>query len=166
MANNYSKGIWLHVEGKNTPQFDSNGYVTGLDNTGSMINDMRSFLNFAQSKNILVIFALWNGAYIENDNFLNLMWDESKLQSYIDNALKVFFCNHSLLLATDKFKPSLTAHGHSTGRAPGSGGLGDHERTRGLRPQRPGQHQQLLQHQCARQHWSRLDGKVDPYAKV
>lgn len=54
-----------------------------------MINDMRSFLNFAQSKNILVVFALWNGAYIENQNFLNLMWDESKLQSYIDNALKV-----------------------------------------------------------------------------
>ncbi|XP_046463075.1 mannan endo-1,4-beta-mannosidase-like [Daphnia pulex] len=80
--------IWLHVEGENTPAYDSNGYVTGPDSTGTMISDMRSFLDFAQSKNILVIFVLWNGAYLRVQNTINLFWDEGKLQSYIDNALK------------------------------------------------------------------------------
>lgn len=84
-----ASGIWLHVEGDNTPAYDSSGFVTGPDRTGTMINDMKSFLDFAQSKNILVIFCLWNGAYLRNDNTVNLMWDEAKLQSYLDNALKV-----------------------------------------------------------------------------
>ena len=83
------KGIWLHVEGDNTPAYDGNGYVTGADRTGTMISDMKAFLDYAQSKNIVVIFALWNGAYLRNQNTINLMWDESKLQSYIDKALKV-----------------------------------------------------------------------------
>lgn len=86
---NNRKGIWLHVEGDNTPAYDGNGYVTGPDSTGTMISDMRSFLDFAQSKDILIIFALWNGAYLRNQNTINLLFDESKLQSYIDNALKV-----------------------------------------------------------------------------
>ena len=54
-----------------------------------MINDMKAFLDYAQTKNIVVIFALWNGAYLNNQNTINLMWDESKLQTYIDKALKV-----------------------------------------------------------------------------
>lgn len=79
----------MHVEGDNTPAYDSDGFVTGLDRTGTMINEMRSFLDFAKSKNILVIFVLWNGAVLRNQNTINLFWDEAKLQSYIDNALKV-----------------------------------------------------------------------------
>ncbi|XP_046463073.1 mannan endo-1,4-beta-mannosidase-like isoform X1 [Daphnia pulex] len=79
---------WVHVEGQNTPAYDSNGYVTGPDRTGTIIDDMRSFLDFAQSQNILVIFVLWNGAVLENQNTINLFYDDAKLQSYIDNALK------------------------------------------------------------------------------
>lgn len=82
-------GQWVHVEGQNTPTYDSNGYVTSPDSTGTIIDDMRSFLDFAQSKNILVIFVLWNGAVLENQNTINLFYDDAKLQSYIDNALKV-----------------------------------------------------------------------------
>lgn len=81
--------MWLHVEGANTPAFDGNGFVTGPDRTGSMINDMRSFLDFAQSKDILVIFVLWNGAVLKQQNTINLLYDDSKLQSYIDKALTV-----------------------------------------------------------------------------
>lgn len=84
-----TKGMWLHVEGANTPNYDSNGYVTGLDRTGTMLNDMRSFLDFAKSKNLFVIFALWNGALLRDSRTKNLFWDDSKLQSYIDKALKV-----------------------------------------------------------------------------
>ena len=54
-----------------------------------MINDMRAYLDFAQSKNILVIFVLWNGAYLREQHTIDLFWDETKLQSYIDKALKV-----------------------------------------------------------------------------
>ena len=77
------------MEGQNTPAYDSNGYVTGPDRTGTIIDDMRSFLDFAQSQNILVVFVLWNGAVLENQNTINLFYDDAKLQSYIDKALKV-----------------------------------------------------------------------------
>ena len=82
----------MHVEGENTPNFDGNGFVTGLDKTGSMINDMKAFLDYAKSWNVLVVFALWNGATLfTNQNIKNLFYDASKLQTYIDKALKVFF---------------------------------------------------------------------------
>lgn len=84
------------MEGYNTPNYDDNGYVTSLDRTGTMIDEMRSFLDFAFSKNILVVFALWNGAVLTNQNTINLLYEEDKLQSYIDNALKVFFVVASL----------------------------------------------------------------------
>lgn len=77
------------MEGDNTPQWDSDGFVTGLDNTGTMINDLRRFLDAASSRDILVIPVLWNGASMRNQNVINLVWDDSKLQSYIDNALIV-----------------------------------------------------------------------------
>lgn len=79
----------MHVEGDNTPNYDDAGYVTGLDQTGTMLDEMRSFLDFALSKNILVVFALWNGAVLKNQKTINLLYEEDKLQSYIDNALKV-----------------------------------------------------------------------------
>jgi mannan endo-1,4-beta-mannosidase len=82
--------MWVHVDGKNTPAFDGNGYVTGPDSTGTMISDLKSFLDFAQSKQLLVVLVLWNGAKRPTDNTLNLLYDESKLQIYIDNALKVY----------------------------------------------------------------------------
>ncbi|KAI9559836.1 endo-beta-1 [Daphnia sinensis] len=94
--------MWLHVDGANTPAFDSNGYVTGPDNTGTMISDMRSFLDFAQSKNLMVVFVLWNGAVRPQEKALNLLYDESKLQTYIDNALKPMVTdlgNHPALAA-------------------------------------------------------------------
>jgi len=55
-----------------------------------MISDMKAFLDFAKSKNVLVVFALWNGAVLfTNQNIKNLFYDASKLQTYIDKALKV-----------------------------------------------------------------------------
>ena len=83
-------GMWLHVEGENTPAFDGNGFVTGLDKSCTMISDTKAFLDFAKSKNVLVVFALWNGAVLfTNQNIKNLFYDASKLQTYINKALKV-----------------------------------------------------------------------------
>ena len=59
-------GIWLHVEGDNSPNFDGNGFVIGPDRDGTLISDMRRYLDAAKDRNILVVFALWNGAYLRN----------------------------------------------------------------------------------------------------
>lgn len=121
------------MEGANTPAFDSNGLVTGPDSTGTMINDMRSFLDFAQTKDILVIFALWNGAYLREQNTINLFWDEVKLQSYIDNALKVYILdsNHLLNLKPIKFM-FFKAYGKRIGQSSCPWCLGNHQRTGGI----------------------------------
>ena len=81
-------GVWLHIEGESTPQFDNNGYVTGIDIT--LISDMRNYLQAAQRHNILVFFTLWNAAVKQNTHYRlhGLMVDTRKLQSYIDHALK------------------------------------------------------------------------------
>lgn len=59
-------GIWLHIEGDNTPNFDGNGFVTGPDRDGTLISDMKKYLDAAQARNILIIFVLWNGAVLRN----------------------------------------------------------------------------------------------------
>ena len=86
-------GVWLHVEGDNTPYYDANGYVLGPDRTGTLIPDMKLFLDSAKANNILVIFVLWNGALLRNQNSINLYWDNSKLQTYLDKALTVIINN-------------------------------------------------------------------------
>ena len=53
-----------------------------------MISDMREFLDVAQSHDIVVIFSLFNGAVMKNENVINLFLDDAKLDSYIQNALK------------------------------------------------------------------------------
>ncbi|CAL8118342.1 unnamed protein product [Orchesella dallaii] len=79
--------IWIHVEGESTPQFDNDGYVTAPDGQGTLISDLSRFLDVAQENDVFIIPVLWNGALIRNDRYKNLIWDDSKLQSYIDNAL-------------------------------------------------------------------------------
>lgn len=41
------EGVWIHIEGESSPKFDSNGHVTGTDNGGTLINDMRDMLRAA-----------------------------------------------------------------------------------------------------------------------
>ncbi|KAL7637771.1 UNVERIFIED_CONTAM: hypothetical protein RMT77_011382 [Armadillidium vulgare] len=82
--------IWVHVEGYSTPTFDGDGYVTSCDTSGTFYDDVTRFLNTAQANNILVILTLWNGAVSSNQNEMNLFWDDSKLDSYINNCLSGF----------------------------------------------------------------------------
>ena len=82
-------GIWLHVEGYNTPTFDDSGMVISPDAEGTLFYDLLEFLDAAAKENILVTFCLWNGAVQKNQQTLDLFYDDVKLQSYIDNALKV-----------------------------------------------------------------------------
>ena len=86
-------GIWVHVEGESTPQFDNDGYTVNTDASGTMVSDLSRFLDYAAANNVFVIPVLWNGALMRQQNVVNLVWDESKLQAYINNALRV--CNRS-----------------------------------------------------------------------
>ena len=79
------------MEGNNTPKWDQYGFVLAPDNSGTLITDLKAYLDEAKTRNILVIFVLWNGAVLNNQNAVNLVWDDSKLQTYIDKALKVHF---------------------------------------------------------------------------
>lgn len=82
-------GIWIHIQGENTPAFNADGYITGPDNTGTLISDLTKFLSVAQQNNLFVIPVLWSGAVLGSQRFINLIWDDSKLDSYINNALIV-----------------------------------------------------------------------------
>ena len=81
------KGIWIHCDGWFTPAFDDNGYVTGPDETGTFIKDLARFLDTAYENDILVTLVLWNGATSMKNGLRDLVNDDEKLQSYIDNAL-------------------------------------------------------------------------------
>lgn len=85
----YITGIWVHVEGYNTPVFDADGYVTACDNTGQFIGDVQRFLDAAQANNILVTLCLWNSAGMSNQNHINLILDDAKMESYFSNCLAV-----------------------------------------------------------------------------
>lgn len=81
--------FWLHPVGSgSTPKWGNDGYISGTDNANSLIAELRMLLDYAESKNVLVTVCLWNGADSSiNQESINLMWDESKLDSYINNML-------------------------------------------------------------------------------
>lgn len=82
-------GIWVHVEGYNTPVFDGDGFVTACDNTGDFIGDIKRLLDAAQESNILVVLVLFNGAVMSNQNSINIILENDKLESYLSNCLAV-----------------------------------------------------------------------------
>ncbi|XP_069195560.1 mannan endo-1,4-beta-mannosidase [Procambarus clarkii] len=94
--------VWVHVEGYSTPAFDSDGYVTSCDTSGQFEGDVLKLLNAGQQNGVLVTLVLWNGAYLTNQNAINLIWDDSKLESYISNCL-------NSLMNTIKGHPALAA---------------------------------------------------------
>ncbi|KAI8502784.1 hypothetical protein Bbelb_194860 [Branchiostoma belcheri] len=83
--------VWLHVDGRHTPVFSSWGSVTQTDSTNQLVNDLKSLLTYAQARNVLVFLVLWNGAH-HHDTFWerlqNLIWDDLKLNTYVEHALK------------------------------------------------------------------------------
>ncbi|KAK6195091.1 hypothetical protein SNE40_000589 [Patella caerulea] len=85
--------VWVHIEGATSPHFDGNGYVTGLDKTGSFINEFKEYLKAAHKYNILIFPCLWNGAQNHQDvhyRLDGLIRDTNKLSSYINKALIPF----------------------------------------------------------------------------
>lgn len=54
LCNGFILGMWVHVDGRSTPEFDSNGFVVAPDRTGSFINDLGRFLDIAAENNVFV----------------------------------------------------------------------------------------------------------------
>ena len=79
--------IWLFTEGASIPNFDAHGKVTALDATGTLIADLREYLQYAAHANVFVIISLWNGAVMTQNATKALFSDMEKLQSFFDNAL-------------------------------------------------------------------------------
>ena len=79
--------MWLFVEGATIPAFDSSGMVTATDADGTLIDDLRAYLQYAASQNVFIHLMLWNGALMREDSMMALLSDTDKLQSFIENAL-------------------------------------------------------------------------------
>ncbi|CAH1238172.1 Hypp5535 [Branchiostoma lanceolatum] len=92
IANNggNSLRVWLHVEGQETPVFSYWGSVTQTDATDQLVNELKDMLGFAKRHNVLVFLVLWNGAHHGNNfwKVRDLVWDDLKLSTYVDEALK------------------------------------------------------------------------------
>ena len=86
--------MWVHCDGRATPEFDENGFVIGLDQ--AILDEMEDFLVRAKRHNLLVNFTLWSHNLLENNTkkggalaglHQDLIVDEEKTESYLKNAL-------------------------------------------------------------------------------
>ncbi len=81
---------WLHTNGFASPQFDADGYVTGL--SSQEIPNMKKALDLAYERRIVISMCLWSFDMLQpqgqdQEMMKQLVEDPDKTQSYIDNAL-------------------------------------------------------------------------------
>ena len=105
--------MWIHCDGRANPNFDEDGFVTGLDN--GMLEQLDDFVKRANAHNLMVIFTLWSHDMLEDytkdagqyaGDHKDLVLDKSKRASYIDNALIPIIQNlnhHCNILAWEVF---------------------------------------------------------------
>lgn len=86
-----SIGVWIHIEAEHTPEFNAAGNVISPDRLGTLINDLSRFLDVCAQYNVFAIPVLWNGALMRNQRYRNLVLEDARLDSYINNALIVSF---------------------------------------------------------------------------
>lgn len=86
--------LWIHCDGRSTPEFDDEGAVTGLDD--NFLTDFDNILRIARENNVMVMPCLWSfdmtkdftstaGKY--GGMHADLIQDSAKTRSYVDNAL-------------------------------------------------------------------------------
>jgi len=84
-----SARFWLHCDGRASPNFDSNGYVTGLSST--FLPQLTSFLSLARQYNVVILLTLWSfdmfKQEVPNGLHADLVSDMAKTRSYIQYAL-------------------------------------------------------------------------------
>jgi hypothetical protein len=81
---------WLHTNGRYSPDFDSEGKVTGLH--PETINNMRTVLDMAHERGIVLSMCLWSFDMLQDQGqnqqvMKKLLEDPEFTQTYIDNAL-------------------------------------------------------------------------------
>lgn len=86
--------IWVHCDGRANPEFDENGFVTGLD--APFLDDLDDMISRANDHHIMLILCLWSHDMLEDDTDFagrhaglhsDLISDPEKTQSYIEHAL-------------------------------------------------------------------------------
>ncbi|MBN1757731.1 MAG: cellulase family glycosylhydrolase [Chitinispirillaceae bacterium] len=86
--------LWIHCDGRSTPEFDDDGAVTGLDE--NFLTDFDNILRIARENNVLVMPCLWSFDMTKDFTstagkyaglHADLIQDIDKTRSYIDNAL-------------------------------------------------------------------------------
>ncbi|XP_054161757.1 mannan endo-1,4-beta-mannosidase-like [Oppia nitens] len=78
--------VWLHFWGSVSPKFDSKGYVVGTDSQNDLIKEMQALLDDAAKHNVFIMFTIFCTSIFKTDD--GFITDESKIQSYIEKALK------------------------------------------------------------------------------
>jgi len=86
-AGGNSVRVWVHVEGDVSPLYDGDGFVIATDRDGTLISDLTAFLDECAKNDIFMGLVLFNGAVLRNQNTINLFWDDSKLETYLSEAL-------------------------------------------------------------------------------
>ena len=61
--------------------------MVGTDRAGTLISDLTSFLDECAKNNIFMGLVLFNGAVLTNQDTIDLIWDYSKLETYLAKAL-------------------------------------------------------------------------------
>lgn len=139
-AGGNSVRMWVFVEGKSIPEFDSNGNCVGTDATSTLVDDVREYARYAAQENVFLVLCLWNGAVASSDGAVAaLVNDDDKLQTFIDNVRGRRRQCAPLLLVQLPFSCvqlcpiSLGSHaiGDCTQRRTRYWCVGDHERARG-----------------------------------
>lgn len=84
--------LWLHTTGENSPQFSSEGIVTGPG--GSAISKLQQLLNLAWENEIGLMLCLWSHDMFDTsrptyllDRNEKLLSDTAAISAYINNAL-------------------------------------------------------------------------------
>ncbi len=86
--------LWLHCDGRTSPEFDTNGNVTGLD--ANFFANLDDILIKANNHNIMIIISLWSFDMTKNYTssagmyaglHADLISNIAKTNSYINNAL-------------------------------------------------------------------------------
>lgn len=103
--------FWLHINGLNTPEFNSSGYVTGPGTVA--IQNLREILAIARSNDVGLILCLWSHDMLNKSEFIGS--DTVQLQNNVklltDTAYTMAYVRKALIPMADSLKgnPAIVA---------------------------------------------------------
>ena len=78
--------LWIHCSGWKTPNFDANGFVTGIQS--NFLIEMDSICQQGQAHNVMIMPSLWSFDMTKTGtNGIGLIQDTAKTNSYISKCL-------------------------------------------------------------------------------